>query len=368
MTKELNTVLTYNDEELRQIAENFYREIKLSSEGVKTSLPFIINTLQDKDISRAQDEFQTMVIGGSFFKSALVSYKESEVIFLNKAESPLPVFKSKEGFLEFIDENLENDVDVLALNFAYPIEPILRDGKIDGILKSGTKEHVFAGLIGEKVGLAIEEYMKLKHNRSIIVFVANDAVCLLLSGTETGKRDSLAGGIVGTGLNFSFFLDEKRIVNLESGNFDKFPISKQAEMIDTASSSPGTGILEKELSGKYLFEHYNLIVNEECSGVDKIASTEEMSAIAQNDQHPGSALAKELFKKSAMLTAAQISGICKYKKADMNFIMEGSLFWKGYEYKEKVRQYVEFLSPDFKVNFTATEDSSLRGAAMLALL
>lgn len=368
MTKKFYKTPTYSDGELKRISENFYMEIKLSSEGEKTSLPFIINTLSDNSGLITQEAFQAMVIGGSFFKSAVASYRSSKLIFSNKSERAQPVFQTKEEFLAFIDQHLEQGANVLALNFAYPVEPILRGGKIDGILKSGTKEHVFAGLTGEKVGLAIEEYMKLKHNRSISVFVANDAVCLLLSGTETGKRDSLAGGIVGTGLNFSFFLDEKRIVNLESGNFDKFPISKQGEMIDAASSCPGTGLLEKELSGKYLFEHYNLIVNEECSGVDKIASTEEMSAIAKDDQHPGSALAKELFKKSAMLTAAQISGICKYKKADMNFIMEGSLFWKGYEYKEKVRQYVEFLSPDFKVNFINIEDSSLRGAAMLARL
>lgn len=353
---------------LFKITENFYNEIRFSAAGKKTSLPFIINPLHKNDGSMARDTFQAMVIGGSYFQSVNVDLKNAEFLFRNKTELIQPVFHNKEDFLTFVDQNLDINVRVLAMNFAYPVEPLLRNGRMDGILETGTKEQDFAGLIQKEVGLTIEEYIRLKYGRKIKVFLANDAVCLLLSGMDKAARNCLAGGIVGTGLNFSFFLNDSEIVNLESGNFDKFPRSKPAVLLDAASSAPGAGLLEKEVSGRYLFELYNLTAKEAEPEIDIVESTEEMSFIAQDEQHPGSRVARFLFEKSAMLTAAQIAGICKYKNTDMTFIMEGSLFWKGFNYKEQVDEYCKLLTPEYKADFVKIEDSSLKGAAMLAII
>ncbi len=368
MIRDFDKLLTFDKATLAQIAGDFYCEIKSSAEGKNTSLPFIINPLHKNDGSMAQDTFQAMVIGGSYFQSVNVDLKNSEFIFRSKTELIQPAFHTKEDFLTFVDQNLDKNIRVLAMNFAYPVEPLLRKDRIDGILKTGTKEQEFTGLIHKKVGKTIEEYIKIKHNRTIKVLAANDAVCLLLAGLDISERSKLAGGIIGTGLNFSFFLDDKRIVNLEAGNFDKFPISEEALILDAVSSSPGTGLLEKEVSGRYLFELYNLITRREGSAADRIVSTKELSVIAEDSEKPGSDLAKALLKRSAMLTAAQISGICKYKESDMNFIMEGSLFWKGFNYKQQVSEYCELLSPEFKADFIKIEDSSLKGAAMLGVI
>lgn len=366
--KQYDNLPRFDTSTLFEITENFYREIKLSSEGKKTSLPFIINPLKSKARPLNKARVQAMAIGGSVFKSAEATFNDSQILLSNFKTLQQPKFSTRDIFTEFIYQNLDENIEVLTVNFAYPVEPILRDGKSEGLLKTGTKEQDFDGLIDKPVGEIIENYIKQKSGRVVDVYIANDAVCLLLSGMDKAARNCLAGGIVGTGLNFSFFLNDSEIVNLESGNFDKFPRSKQAMLLDSTSSAPGAGLLEKEVSGRYLFELYNLTAEDAEPKIDRIKSTEEMSTIAKDEQHPGSEIARLIFEKSAMLTAAQIAGICRYKNTGMSFVMEGSLFWKGYKYKEQVTDFCTQLNPGFSIDFIGVEDSSLRGAAMLAII
>ena len=72
------------------------------------------------------------------------------------------MFKTEDMFLSFIDRVLDPSVDHLALNFAYPMTPLSRDGYLDGTLVSGSKEHAFDGLVGHAVGDSIERYIKDK--------------------------------------------------------------------------------------------------------------------------------------------------------------------------------------------------------------
>lgn len=86
----------------------------------------------------------------------------------------------------------------------------------------GQKNMCFEGLIGEVVGLAIEKKVLEVRQQQIHVGMANDTICLLLSGLTHTWWDHVAAGIVGTGLNFALFLDQHTLVNLESANFSKF--------------------------------------------------------------------------------------------------------------------------------------------------
>ncbi|MBI4079190.1 MAG: hypothetical protein HY429_02740 [Candidatus Levybacteria bacterium] len=81
--------------------------------------------------------------------------------------------------------------------------------------------------------------MEIQHSKQHCIAVANDVVRLVLSGLTKYSWTSLAGGIVGTGTNLSFFLDEHYVVNLESGNFNKFMQSDEGKSIDSHSVVPG---------------------------------------------------------------------------------------------------------------------------------
>lgn len=371
-----------NTDHLQTITQNFLEELQKAHKGAKTSLPFIIHNLPERSLVKPNEIFQVLVIGGSSFQKALVKKQESSISILKKETAQLPKFTTKQTFLEFIEKKLSNNVEKVAINFAYPLSP-------DGVLLHGSKEHAFHGLTGKKVAQEIEKYLFEKLKKNIHVTVANDTVCLLLSGLSIASRQNLACGVIGTGINFAFFLGNKSLVNLESANFDKLTTSENGKEIDKTSANPKKALFEKEVSGAYLYRHFNVLLQQnnqgkrsprhafggarddrECETRDNlqfepIDSTEKLSSIAQKNIPHISDIAKNLLNYSASLASCQIAGITLLKQSDMNFVMEGSLFWKGYRYKETVEKYVKKLASPFKVSFIRVENSAIIGASKL---
>jgi hexokinase len=359
-----------NLDELKKIRENLTRELELNLQGEKTSFPFIINTIPDKPIVKDGDEFFILAIGGSVFIKARCTKENGQIFIKRKDSGDKPAFDNIAEFFAFINEHVPEDVKYLAINFAYPLDPVFRNGEIlDGTLMFGTKENSFTGLVGKKVGETIEEHLLEKRNQTLKVSVANDTICTLLSGmSNINNPDFLACGIVGTGINFAFFTDKTHPVNLEGANFDKFTQSKYGKMIDEVSQKPGGALFEKETSGGYLFEHFNLYCKEH--NLDHhLASSKELDNFAQKcdigEHGEACKFASELLDRSAALVACQVAGIMALKKSDMNFIMTGSLFWKAFHYKETVTKYVKQLVPEYNVKFIFVDNCEIYGAAKL---
>jgi hexokinase len=263
-------------------------------------------------------------------------------------------FSNKEEFLQFFTELIDPQISVVAINFAYPLNPIFADGHLDGVLISGSKEYDFDEVVGEQIGKMISEEILAKRGQKISVSCANDTVCLLLSGLSQYSPDELFGGIVGTGINFAFFTMPNELVNLESSNFDKFSQSAAGQEIDRASLVPGRALFEKETSGAYLYRHYT---------AEQITSTHQLDQIARgSDIHAEEA--RNILDYSASLIACQVAGIMNFKQRNMVGVMEGSLFWKAQNYRSIVESYVTLLSP-YAVKFVSIDEDSLIGAAML---
>ncbi|MBF8250108.1 MAG: Hexokinase 2 protein [Candidatus Levybacteria bacterium] len=351
-------------EELKIISNNFKQELQDAQAGKKTSLAFIIHELSPSPIVKDGEIFQTLVIGGTIGIIATLKKNNNAIQILDKKEKKLS-FKTGEEFLDYVNQELQENIKTLALNFAYPIKPVFEKGKLDGTLLTVTKEGGFHGLIGKQIGREIEKYILAKRNIEIRVAVANDTVCLLTSGLSQFKQDGLAGGIVGTGLNFAFFLDKVKLVNLESANFDKFPQTELGRKVDEVSSRPGKSLFEKETAGAYLYQGFKFALKENDLDYPNIASTEELDRTSRANIPQVSRIAQSLLKKSAQLVACQITGITLFKKQNMIFNMEGSLFWKGNEYKETVAETVRQLAPQYKIDFVEIEDSAILGAAKL---
>lgn len=358
---------TYDLTALSQISDNVANELRDAEVGRKTSFAFIIHELPDAPIVKPDEVIQVLVFGGSIHLNALLKMKHDGTFQLLKRESKSQHrYDTAEEFLAVVDEDIDPSVRVIAMNLAYPMTPVFENGRLDGALIQGTKENTFAGLEGKKIGKAIEERVKKKTGRTVIVSIANDTACLLLSGlTEVSQHREIAAGIVGTGLNFAIFLNKNHLVNLEAANFDKFPQSTEGRLLDAASAKPGQARLEKEVSGAYLHEHFNIILNREGIAFPPLTSTYEMNQLLENPESEVTPIARALFTRSAGFASTIIAGITKYKQKDMDFVMEGSVFWNASGYRRMVKENLLKLAPEYNIKFIKIEDSPIFGAAKL---
>lgn len=350
---------------LQTIRDTFAKEISAAAERQPSSLPFIKHILPELPLISDNTLFQVAVIGGSIFRYAIIQKQGHNYIILRSDEKPLQPIKEKEQFFETLESLLDPAITTMAINFAYPLEPVLRDNKLDGVLVRGTKEHAFKGLVGEQIGSVIENHLGEKFNQQFQIAVANDAICALLSGLTVEKKQHLAGCVMGTGTNITLFHDGSA-VNLESANFDKFTPSETCVTIDKHSTHPGTALFEKETAGAYLYQHYNLLLQQQPVAGSPVSSTEELAHVVEQD--PGSPLAKlgsDLFERSASLLAAQLAGVGVFKQSPMKIVVEGTFFWKNDLYREFVERYLQQLSAEFPVTVIKVENSPIMGAAKL---
>lgn len=353
--------------DLVAITDTFLKELQDAAQGKTASLPFIKNPLPHTSIVKNDSPFQVIVIGGSVCKNAIVRKTATGISLEFNEEEPQPPFLTEVSFLEFLESKIDPKVTVVCVNFAYPLKPEFTNNILDGILLSGSKENTFGTLVTKPVGKTIAEYLSKKRTSPLTVTVANDTVCTLLSGRGENEWDSLACGIVGTGVNFAFFSDSTTAVNLESGNFDGFQASEEMKSIDQNSSYPGTALFEKETAGAYLYQQFNIRTSQLNPTSPSLTSTKELSDLLQASPSSDTQLARELLQKSAQLIACQIAGITKYKNHAMTFVMEGSFFWESSTYKETVEKTIKLLVPDHQVDLIHVTNSPIIGGARLAL-
>lgn len=350
-------------ETLKNIRDNFVYELRKTESGEKTSLSFIKNPLPQKSLIKDNELFQVLGIGGSVYENALVKKTGRDTEIIQHTRGNVPLFRTREDFLFFVAGQIDHNILVVAINFAQPLKPLIRDGRLDGELIGVSKEHVFAGLLHKLIGKEVELYIALTQKRNILISVANDSVCLALSGLGKVAWNQLAAGIVGTGTTFCFFENPNTVVALESGNFDAFTLSQTGKKIDNISVVPGKMHFEKEVAGAYLYQHFNILMSDKHT---PLSSTEELDKAARKSGEE-TFVARQLFERSAALAACQIVGIFEFRKQPkMTFVMQGSLFWKGWEYEEKVSEYVEKLGvPKGAIRFVNIENSAVMGAAFL---
>ncbi len=355
----------YTTEEIRSIRTDMVREMSDASRGEETSLVFARHEMADHS-RELPVEAQVLVIGGSNFSCSKVKITSQQVEIIETWDSSLPVISDRDVFISLIDEYIAEKPELICINFAYPLSPATRGNRIDGILIKGTKDHVFNGLVGEKIGETVENIYRKKFNMDSAVLCANDTVCLVLAGLGRWKAGSLAGGVIGTGFNFGFIADGSTVINLESGNFNRFRHSDTGMIIDEDSTNRGLQALEKEVSGAYLYRHYNIYAEKFGFPRRDIGSTRELAAIAAGSGD-GAECARNLFERSASLVSALIAAIHDFKDGnELNVIIEGSLFWKGWKYRESVDEHLRRLGiPDGRISIHGMENSSIIGGARL---
>jgi hexokinase len=350
---------------LTTITQAFVTELSDAAAGKQTSLPFIQHQLPQTTKVRDGETMQVIAIGGSIAKTALIRKTNDTLLIRQRSEKVQPVFRTIQDLETFVLELFDADVSHLAVNFAYPMQPVFENDLLDGVLLHGTKENTFYGLENQRIGAWFAASYAHRFKKPITVSCANDTVCLLLSGMTEYIPKTFAAGIVGTGINAALFLDEKTIVNLEAANFARFPLSEPAKRVDQHSESPGTALFEKETGGAYLYKHFNELIEMKSLPYSPIDSTHTLKKIACNPSHPAHSLAEALITHSAAYIGCMLAAITAFSGRNLTFIMEGSFFWEENIYKQLVEQTLQTLIPDNTFLLTRSEESTILGAAKL---
>lgn len=364
-------LLDYSWPEIASFSQNFCIELAKAEQGEKTSLAFFKHQRIPFKLVSEGDVFQIMSVGGSNLEIAQARYSGNQIEIYNQYQTELPKLDTKKTFIGIIRDHIQPDCRLLVLNFAYPIQPEMRQGRLDGRLLLGTKEHKFKGLVGQLVGYEIEQaVIESGLSKNIRVACANDVICLTLAALHNNQAilpRQVVSMVLGTGNNFGLFIDDNVIVNLESGNFKNFSQTSSGKYIDTQSSITGLQWLEKEVSGRYLFQHFNFYAQK--SGIDlQLTTAKEVNELAASTL-PGAELARQVVSRSAAFVAAALTGIWQFKQhQNMVCVVEGSLFWHGYKYQDSLTKWLTKLGMSSqKINFIKLNQSNLIGAAQLAV-
>jgi len=383
-----NTNYGYDLDNLKQIENNFLKEIGKAQKNSQSSLKYESTQLKSiKNVSE-NEVFQVLLLGGSHIESALVKVKNGQPKLLSFREEEIGKLQSKQEVFELIEKYLNPKIKYLSLNLAFPLKTTYRKNVIDGILQGSPKEHNLKDLIGQKIGENVENYIKTKFNKKIIVSICNNNVSLAfatknLKQSQNFDSQNIITGVVATGFNFGFFEDKNSFINLESGSFDKFESSFCGKIIDEESLNPNQNLLEKEVGSAYLWKHFNHLSQKLGLGI-KLCSPKEFLDLIQNlnlvqtpEYFVATKLAKKVLENSASLVATKISAIIKFKNQGKNqnlatnkfkIIIEGSLFWETLDYKNLVEKYLELLGNKLEnIQFVRIKSSFILGAAKLVI-
>jgi len=350
----------------QKIKQNFLHELTLASKNKPSSIFFFKHHLPDHSLL-TKGIVQGIVIGGTNYILSTEEITSKGIRkTLKKTTGILPVLATKQILIDFLGKHLDPRADAIGINFGFPLQAYTGvNGEIDGKLAHTTKEHAFKGLLNEPLGPLIKDLFLTKYGRIPLVSVANDTVCLTLSGdgTEVGSF------VAGTGFNMCLILQDKNkkiLVNLECGNFNKFTPTPILQKIDAESEVPGGQLFEKAISGKYLALYFNEKIKELNLSFSAISTSQELSELSHTNHHDVAGdLARAIITRSAYLVAAAIAGVYEFydKPQSFTLIGEGSLLWDGWNYHENIqKQLVQLGLPQDTVTIKHIKNSSLKGA------
>lgn len=310
------------------------------------------------------------------------------------AQLPLPgaVGRPAATSQEFLEAHLDllesvgaRSHDPLGYCFSYPIRS-LPGG--DAILERWTKEVRVDGLVGQPVGAMLSQAARRRGLDLGPIVVLNDTIATLLAGSLNPGFDpaSAVGLIVGTGTNMGSYLELTRIgklapaaagrhermaLNFESGAFSPPGLGPADQALDERSINPGRQRFEKAISGAYLGALFD--ASRRLLGLQLVseATSALVSRLAVEEQGRESELARALLRRAADLVAAALAATHDLlgSDRDLHVNAEGTLFWRGPGFAERVDQTLAALLQErgCRGRFTQGEGANFLGSARAAL-
>jgi len=359
--------------------------------------------------------------GGTNLRVCTVSFNEHGTVDIECFEQyQMPGVShelSKQSFYNAICDYLEpviNKSDSIGFCFSYPTE--MAESK-DGKLLYWTKEVKVPELVGEYIGSGLlAELAKRGHTGKKLVLL-NDTVSTLLAGRAIGKQwqcDSYIGFILGTGTNTAYIEKNSNIpkvsassgtqvINVESGNFSKYPQGDIDKLFDDSTTNPGAYTFEKMISGRYLGSvALCLLKKAAVNGLFSKAATAEIKSlrclttpelsiffensfglftpfnsekITPNDRKTLYYFILELIERAAKLTAVNIAAAVIKSNSGRSPLhpicinIDGSMFYELFGFNEKCEEYLAATlnSRGFYFKTIRVENAPIIGAAFAGL-
>ena len=416
--------LQLSADQLQRIAADFRREMLAGLAGRASSLKMLPSYLQKPNGSEI-GRFIALDFGGTnvrIIKAELGGH--GKVSLLDRCSKPL---KDPSGRYDYLSRNANGDAlfDFIAAQIAALVEtdqpyalghtfsfPLRQTGLNSGVLLHWTKEIETTGVVGEEITALLEAAL-IRQGLPLLkpAVILNDTVGTLLACAYNEPAADI-GSICGTGHNTAYLETAHRfgtagmIINMESGNFNLLPFSPVDDELDAASEQPGSGRLEKMVSGRYLGEILRLLavslldsglLSESSDGArlkqSGLIGSADISAILSDTSADASetrqilnelqlrhstledrlafrTLAQAIVARSAALVAATYAGILQHIDPQLerrhHIAIDGSLYEKTPGYAALMEETLFSLFPEgaAKLSLGLSKDGSGIGAAI----
>ena len=283
----------YESQATNELLEIYMAEMALGLSGQEGSSLKMIPSYISADREFVRDRAALVLdAGGTNLRCALVTLRSSGPPLLEhfsqrempgrSARSTRSLELSGAEFFAEIAEFMAPAIDAyysrysappecLGFCFSYPSCIFMQnETELDGVLLQWSKEIQVPELVGRPIGALLLKALKERFGPKAPrrVSLLNDTVATLLAGKAAspaaGAYDDFIGYIFGTGINSCYaepsaqiaecdvrYREERMIVNLESGNYSRFPQSAIDREYDQLTQTPGSYLQEKACSGRY---------------------------------------------------------------------------------------------------------------------
>ena len=403
---------------MEKIAGAFMADMDRGLSGEDSSLK-MIPTYASMPTGNEKGRFITLDLGGTNFRVLELTLEGGRRIgrvnIMKFALGKDEMAGTAETFFDFIAESVRiflkkykiPDAPKINMGFTFSF-PIRQTGIANGILICWTKGFAASGVVGNDVVKLMNEAFARRGIGNIdISALVNDTVGTLAAKSYEDP-DCDVGAIIGTGTN-ACYLEERTIINIEWGNFNKLTSTLYDRKLDEESDNPGEQILEKMVSGMYMGELTRLILKDLATNGDlprgsaailskkKSFETEYMSAIEGDKTDdlkategllgglgmPKTSLEeRRVFKRVCGIVsrrAARISASCIaaiVMKMDPSLsrthtvAIDGAVFEKHPTFSSNMEGALKtiFTERSSRVKLTLVKDGSGKGAAIMAAI
>ncbi|MGB5445980.1 MAG: hypothetical protein WBM99_10785 [Psychromonas sp.] len=262
--------MTAADINAETVLHDFASEMGAGLTGDESSLAMIASYINADAAVPANKPVIVLDAGGTNLRVCTVSFDtqgNAEIAHFANYQMPGIAHElTRQEFYNRLCEYLQpviNMSDAIGFCFSYPSE--ISPNK-DGKLLFWTKEIKVPEVVGEYIGAGLLDALAQRGHTGKKIVLLNDTVSCLLAGKAVGEQrqyDGYIGFILGTGTNTAYIEDNHNIgkldvqagtqvINVESGNFAKFPQGDIDKIYDAGTNNPGKQTFEKMISGRYL--------------------------------------------------------------------------------------------------------------------
>lgn len=368
----------------QSLASHHYRRELLAGLAGQTSsvkmFPSLLSPVDPASLKEGQEAL-VVEIGGTNLYGARVQIQDGKPVIIASHEDPLKrkKFDSVQDFYETIAGGVEQILrgpqpSALGIVYSFPGEAVRTQQGVDVRSPSKlTKDFEIPGIQDKLVGKAFKRVLqKYGLTSDLPTVVLNDTVAVLFS------RGSKIGGVVGSGFNLAMQTN-KGIVNSESGGFAFKPTHRFAQAIYRNSGNVGNQLAEKQIAGLYLGQQMEAIVEE--LGLRSLLPKSKITGetVTTLLEYKGidskmlvlNEAAQRLRNRSAQIVGVLVGTAIStfpdvFAEQQIDIPVEGSLFWKMPEYKDRALDTAQRFSQK-ELRFLQVEKAGRIGAAVAAL-